>query len=244
MSFITLMAKLTTGEILDDNGNPIPGTGFEYDSDGRVAELLAQRITPVMYSPPQGEWAWMIPDESNGDNERGVAVAPAGNKGPQVHYHPNFDELFKGVSGTFVLEADGEEVILEAGEEFMVKKGVVHSFRCIGEDGDHGVLIAETYPAVGFTELLYNAFGLAIEGKAKPTGDLKILQLMVMMRGFRTSSGVTGGDLLIPVPPGPTVLAIMSRILAPLGRLLGHKPDYPHYRETEFWEKHINQPPK
>ena len=41
------MTKLTCGEILDDKDNPIPGTGFEYESDGRVAELLAQRITPV-----------------------------------------------------------------------------------------------------------------------------------------------------------------------------------------------------
>lgn len=240
------MTILTTGEILDDDGNPIQGTGFEYDSDGKIAELLAQRTSPVLHTPGPGEWVWELvgSDESNGEFEQFAVVCPANNQGTITHYHPNFDELFKGVSGTFVLEADGEEVILEAGEEFMVKRGVVHSFRCIGEDGDHGVLIAETYPAVGFTELLYNGFGLAIEGKAKPTGDLKILQLMVILRDFRTSSGVIGGDLLIPVPPGPTVLAIMSRILAPLGRLLGYKPDYPRYREDEFWEKHINQPPK
>ena len=51
------MATLTTGEKLDEEGIPIPGTGFEYESDGRVAELLAQRITPVLYSPSQREWA-------------------------------------------------------------------------------------------------------------------------------------------------------------------------------------------
>ena len=126
----------------------------------------------------------------------------------------------------------------------MVKRGVLHSFRCIGEDGDLGVLVAETYPAVGFTELMYNVFGLAIEGKTKPTGEPNILQMMVILRYLRTSYGMTAADLMIPVPPGPTVIAIMSRILAPLGRLLGYKSDYPYYRENDFWEKHINQPPK
>mgnify|MGYP001161209155 FL=1 len=240
------MAILTIGERLDDEGNPIPGTGFEYDSDGEVAELIAQRASPILYTPAQNEWVWEldVSDESNGEFDRFVAVCPAGNQGTITHYHPKFDELFKGVSGTFRLEADGEEVILEAGEEFMVKRGVLHSFRCIGEDGDLGVLVAETYPAVGFTELMFNAFGLAIEGKTKSTGEPNILQMMVILRNLQTSYGITAEDLMIPVPPGPTVIAIMSRILAPLGRLLGYKPDYPHYREDEFWEKHINQPPK
>ena len=82
------MTKLTCGERLDDEGNPIPGTGFEYDSDGEVAELLAQRISPVLYSPTQGEWVWMVPDESNGEFERIIAVCPTGNNGPFLHYHP------------------------------------------------------------------------------------------------------------------------------------------------------------
>ena len=58
------MAILTTGERLDEEGNPVPGTGFEYDSDGYVAELLAQRTSPLLYSPAAGEWAWAIPDLS------------------------------------------------------------------------------------------------------------------------------------------------------------------------------------
>ena len=52
------MAILTTGEILDDDGNPIQGTGFEYDSDGEIAELLAQRTSPVLHPPGPGDWVW------------------------------------------------------------------------------------------------------------------------------------------------------------------------------------------
>tara|TARA_B100001113_G_scaffold329991_1_gene305251 strand:- start:191 stop:913 length:723 start_codon:yes stop_codon:yes gene_type:complete len=240
------MTKLTCGERLDDNGIPVNGTGFEYESDGFVAELLAQRSGPVVSSPQQGEWVWELVGsaESNGEFERYAVVCPTGNQGPITHFHPTFDELFKVVSGTFALKADGEDITLEAGEELMVKKGTVHTFRCVGDDGEHGVLIAETYPAVGFTDLLYTAFGLGHEGKTKSSGDPKLLQMMVMLRGFRTNLGIIGSDLMTPVPPGQTVVAIISRILAPLGRLLGYKANFPQYLEKEFWEKHVNQPSK
>ena len=42
------MATLMTGQKLNDDGTPIPGTGFEYESDGVVAELLEQRIGPIV----------------------------------------------------------------------------------------------------------------------------------------------------------------------------------------------------
>ena len=238
------MATLTTGERLDDEGNPIPGTGFEYESDGEVAELLAQRISPVLYSPAQGEWVWMVPDESNGEFERIIAVCPTGNNGPILHYHPIFDEHFKPASGSWILEADGEEVTLEAGEELLVKRGTVHTFRCVGEEGDFGVMVADIIPPVGFVNVTKFMMGLAQEGRLTSTGDPKLLQLMVSMRGWQTKLGIKLIDVGIPKSPGKTMITILSGILAPLGRLLGYKADYPHTQEDEFWEKHVNQPPK
>lgn len=242
------MTKLTCGEILDDNGNPIPGTGFTYESDGRVAELLAQRITPVLYSPPQGEWAWMIPDESNGKNERGVAVSPAGNKGPLVHYHPSFDEHFKAAAGTWVLKADSEEVTLNAGEDLYVKSGVVHTFRCVGEEGDFGVMEFDVLPAVGFGDMLKAAFGQAHDYNLNPRKDQPpLIQTFVSLRGFQTKKGLGYMDLAVMVPPGKTIQTIfniLSIFIAPIGRLLGYKPDYPNHHEDEFWEKRVNQPSK
>ena len=41
------MTRLTTGRRLDGQGRPVDGTGFDYDSDGRLAELLAQRVSPL-----------------------------------------------------------------------------------------------------------------------------------------------------------------------------------------------------
>ena len=238
------MAILTTGERLDEGGNPVPGTGFEYDSDGYVAELLAQRTSPLLYSPAAGEWAWAIPDGSNGEIDRVVAVCPTGNKGPQYHYHPTFDEHFKVASGSFVLKVDGEDVTINEGEDLLAKKGVKHSFRAVGEDGDFGAIIADVIPAVGFVGVMKFLFGLQHEGKVNSRGEVKLLQVCVWLRGYRTSLGVRAKDIAIPVPPGKIMITILSGILAPLGRLLGYKADYPHYYEDEYWEKRVNQPQK
>jgi mannose-6-phosphate isomerase-like protein (cupin superfamily) len=238
------MVMLTTGESLDEDGNPIPGTGFEYESDGHVAELLAQRTSPLLYSPAQGEWAWVIPSGSNKEIERVVAVCPTGNKGPQYHYHPIFDEHFKVASGSFVLKVDGEDVTITEGQDILAKKGTNHTFRAVGEEGTFGVIIADVIPAVGFEGVMKFLFGQSQEGKVNSRGDVKLLQVCVWLRGYRTSLGVRAKDIAIPVPPGKIIITILSGILAPLGRLLGYKSDYPHYYEDEFWEKRVNQPSK
>ena len=242
------MAILTTGEKLDDKGDPIPGTGFEYESDGRVAELLAQRITPVLYSPSQREWAWMVPDGSNGEIERGVAVSPAGNEGPVPHYHPSFDEHFKAASGTWILKADADEVTLKAGEDLLVKRGTVHTFRCVGEEGDFGVMEFDVIPAMGFGDMLKEGMGLQHDLNIKPDRpDFPFLQNMVSLRSYRTSMGQSYPEIFIPVPPGKTAMAIlniMSFVFAPFGRLLGYKANNSRYYEDEFWEMLVNQPTK
>lgn len=241
------MATLTTGEKLDDKGDPIPGTGFEYESDGAVADLLALRTSPILYSPPQGEWVWMIPDESNGKNERCVAVCPTGNKGPQAHYHPAFDEHFKAITGSWALKADAEELSLNAGEDIVVRKGVKHTYRCVGDEGEFGVVEIDIIPAVGFEGMMRGLMGQQQEGVVNSRGDMPFLQAMVALRGYRTSLGLSFSEIAIMVPPGKSVMAllgVLSIFIAPIGRLLGYRADYPHYYEDEFWEKRVNQPLK
>ena len=241
------MATLTTGEKLDNKGEPIPGTGFEYENDGVVAELLAQRTSPILYSPSQGEWVWMIPDESNGENERCVAVCPTGNKGPQVHYHPSFDEHFKVVTGSLSMRADGEELLLNAGEDLVVKKGVVHTYRCVGEEGGFGVVEIDIIPAVGFEGMMRGLMGQQQEGIMNSRGEMPFMQAMVAIRGYRTSLGLSFSEIAILVPPGKFLtglFGVLSIFIAPFGRLMGYKADYPHYYEDEFWEKRVNQPSK
>lgn len=54
------MPTITTGRTLDQNGHPINGTGFDYDSDDRLAQLLNQRISPLFSQPITGEWIFAL----------------------------------------------------------------------------------------------------------------------------------------------------------------------------------------
>ena len=242
------MVKLTTGERLDDEGNPIPGTGFEYESEGRVAELLAKRTSPLLYSSLQGEWVWMIPDDSSGENERCVAVCPTGNDGPPVHYHPSFEEHFKVVAGSWIVKADSKELTLNAGDDILAKRGMVHTYRCVGEEGGFGVMEIDIIPAIGFEGALRSIFGEQNDYNLNARRSLPpLLQIYVTFRDYRTRSGLRWTEFAIGVPPGKTVMTILnilSVVFAPFGRLLGYKAKYPHHYEDEFWEKLVVQPPK
>ena len=123
----------------------------------------------------------------------------------------------------------------------------MHTFRCVGKDGDFGVMEFGIIPAVGFGGVLKALFGQQQEGIVNSRGEMPFLQAMVAFRGYRSSKGLSFPDLAIMVPPGKagTALAnILSFVIAPLGRLFGYKPDSPQYNEDEFWEKRVNQPPK
>lgn len=100
------MPILTAGRTLDRNGLPIEGTGFEYDSDGRLAELLAQRVSPLCSQPITGEWVFGLVSskQTRGEFERGVGIFRPGNAGPPEHIHPTYDEDFSLVQGEFIFK--------------------------------------------------------------------------------------------------------------------------------------------
>ena len=58
---ILLVSRLHPAEHrLDAQGQPIEGTGKKYDSNGRLALLLAQRTSPIFSRPSAGEWFFEV----------------------------------------------------------------------------------------------------------------------------------------------------------------------------------------
>ena len=228
------MARLTIGERLDENGRPISGTGFEYDSDGRVAELLEQRITPIVSQPQTGEWLFGLVDGESTNREfaQAVVIFRPGNLGPPEHIHPTYDEKFKILSGTFVFTQNGKEQTAGPGDELTVKKGVPHTFRCISDD--YGALIGETWPAARTSDIIATLFGMAHEGKLGSKGEPKFLHAMVIGDEFAE-------DTVFTSPP-PAIAAVFIKLFAPLGRWLGYQAADPRYREESFWHQYVNQP--
>lgn len=228
------MATIITGRVINKDGYPIDGTGFAYDSTDRLAELLAQRISPLFSEPVTGEWVFGLATsaKSNGEYERGVGIFKPGNLGPPEHFHPSYDEHFDILHGEFIFRINGQERRVGAGEMLSARKGEPHTFRCVGDT--YGAVIVETRPAARIGEVIATLFALAHEGKITNQGQPRFLQAMVI------GSEYADDTLFTNPPPGITIP--IAKAIAPIGRLLGYRPTYPQYAEESYWNARVEQP--
>lgn len=228
------MPTLTTGRTLDQNGHPIDGTGFSYDSSDRLAELLSQRVSPLYSQPVTGEWivALVVSSQTQGEFERGVGIFPPGNAGPPEHVHPTYDEHFDLVQGDFIFKIGGKERRAGAGEQLVVPKGTPHTFRCVGDI--HGVAVVETRPAARTGEVIATLFGLAHEGALTSQGQPKFLQAVVI--------GSEYADDTVFTSPPPRIAIPIAKALAPIARWLGYRATYSRYLEESYWGTRVEQP--
>lgn len=225
---------MITGRTIDRNGKFVEGTGFAYESGGRIAELLEQRISPLLSQPTTGEYVFALvsPAETGGKSERGAGIFPPGNAGPAEHFHPTYDEHFDIVQGDFIFSVNGKEQTLSAGGQLLVPINTPHTFRCVGDQ--HGVVIVETRPAARISQVISSLFGLAHEGGLTPDGRPKFWQAMLI--------GSEYADDTVFTNPPPNVVIPIAKILAPISRLLGHRSVHPKYLEEAFWRDHVEQP--
>jgi quercetin dioxygenase-like cupin family protein len=228
------MATITTGRRINPNGHPIDGTGFDYDSDDRLAQLLSQRKSPLFSQPITGEWVFglVTSAETGGEFERGVGIFSPRNAGPPEHFHPKYDEHFDILAGDFIFKIDGKERKASAGEQLVVPKGTPHTFRCVGDKP--GVTVVETRPAARTGEVISTLFGLAHEGALTPQGQPKLLQAMVI--------GSEYADDTVFTSPPPNITIPIAKAFAPIGRLLGYQPTYPRFVEETYWSARVEQP--
>lgn len=230
------MAALITGRTLDRDRHPVDGSGFEYAAGGRIAELLAQRVSPLWSQPITKEWVFglVAGAQTGGEYERGVGVFTPGNSGPPEHIHPGYVEIFDFIDGEFVFRIGGKERLVSAGEKLTVPIGTPHTFRCVG--AVPGVVIVETRPAARIGFVIATLFGMAHEGRLTRGGQPKMMQAMVI--------GSEYADDTVFTNPPPGVALPLARMLAPLGRRLGYQAIDPKYLEESFWSAHVEQPPR
>jgi mannose-6-phosphate isomerase-like protein (cupin superfamily) len=133
-----------------------------------------------------------------------------------AHVHPHQTERFEIESGTIAFKLNGEEIVAGPGETVVVPPGSSHKFWNAGET--EAVFVTEVRPALGFERLLETMFGLATDGKTNKKGMPNPLRLAVIANAHFE-------DVRLPFPP-----AWMQKtglmMGAPLGRLLGFKPEY------------------
>lgn len=139
----------------------------------RILELKKQGETlifPTEHSRPDG------------DAYNEVRMAPSAI-GPEPHIHLLQDELFQVVKGRFIGTIDGKEHVLEAGEEVMVKRGSVHTFRN-GDPDQELVFKGKASPALHFEWMLVEMAKSAIHNGGS-WKDLPLLEAGYVMHEMR-----------------------------------------------------------
>ena len=228
------MVKVVTGRTLDESGDPIPGTGIEIDADGSIAAKLRERTSVLVSNPITGEWvAGLVSgDETGGEYAVGLGIFTADNDGPPAHFHVGYEELFEVVEGEFVIEQDGEEHHLSAGDRHTVPADAVHTFRNVGDRV--GATVTTARPAARTFEVITTLFGMAHEGRLTADGRPGFLQGMAMTAGL-------ADDTVFTSPP-PVLTHTLAKIVAPVAHARGYRPTYEKYTREEFWTRYVEQP--
>ncbi len=226
------MDNLIIGRTLDDNGNPVSGTGLKIDQEGKVAEVLQDTVGPLVSNPVSQEWvSELVPAEETGGEYLSALYIIAG-EGPPLHYHVGYEETFEVLKGELTIDYENTSHSVTPGETHTIASGTVHKPRYDGNE--FAAAIGSVRPAAKTLELLMTMFGLTHEGKVDESGQPDFLQGMVMADGFANDT--------VFVSPPPTITKALSIVISPLSRLLGYQSTYSEYEAMEFWKKHVEQP--
>lgn len=220
------MTTRTTGRTLDE-GDPVAGTGFEYDPDGQIGTLLARRVGPLRSHPERGVWAARLPADD--DTIRSVSLFEPGYDGPPQHYHEVSAEAFDVRRGEVELRYPDRTERVTSGERAAVPTGRRHTFASVGEE--LGVVITEISPAGRIGHVLPTFGGLAHD----PAVDADSrLQRAVIADRLRNDTVFTESN--------PRLTRPLARLLAPLAKARGLDAAYGKYQQAAFWERHVEQP--
>lgn len=136
---------------------------------------------------------------------------------PPTHYHPYQEERFEVISGTLRVIVNGEERNYGAGETLVVSPGTPHEM-WVEEEGVR--VDWQTRPALRTEKFFEAVWGLAQDGKIDEKGRPGLLQTAVVARAYANEFRLVG----LPWP----VQRMAFGALAPVGRLLGYRADYPY----------------
>jgi quercetin dioxygenase-like cupin family protein len=137
------------------------------------------------------------------------------------HLHPIQEERFEVLSGRMEGQVDGVARTAEPGTVIVNQPGTPHAWWNAGEEEAH--LVVEFRPALKTATLFETSFALAKQGKVRKTGLPKNpLQLAVIYDEYKNETSAA-----------KSYQRLAMRILAPIGRLLGFRAQYPYPHSIE-----------
>jgi quercetin dioxygenase-like cupin family protein len=132
------------------------------------------------------------------------------------HVHPYQTERFEIEAGAVAFKLDGKKITAGPGDTVIVPPGSSHRFWNAGETVAR--FVTEVRPALQFERLLETMFALANDGKTNKKGMPNPLRLAVIANAHFD-------DVRLPFPPAWVQKAGLY-LGAPVGRMLGFKPEY------------------
>ena len=179
----------------------------------------------VLESPINGQRAIFRQTAEDTDGELlrlDFFVAPGGFLGNE-HLHPKQEERIEVLSGTLRCRVGGGERSVGAGEAITVPPGTSHTLWNESPEEAHAVV--EYRPALRMETFFETLFGLGRDGKTDEEGSPKLLQGAVMLEEYKD-------EYRLVRPPLPVQKAVLA-VLAPIGKLLGYRAQYPRYSEPD-----------
>jgi quercetin dioxygenase-like cupin family protein len=170
-------------------------------------------VTETEIEDPTSGQRWVFDGTGTDVLEADLFVSPGGFV--REHVHPAQDETFTGVSGTFVLDIDGESTAIHPGETVVVPAGTPHGFRDAAEAAQLRVTVR---PALRLESYFRTFLGLSRDGRLRmPVEGLPgpLLLVAVVMHEYRRE---------IAAPRIPRFLQRPAlAVLAWLGRRRGYR---------------------
>ena len=165
--------------------------------------------------------------DTNGQSLEFEFIAPPGWSVP-AHIHPYQQERTEMISGVLSGRVAGEDFRLLPDEIRVVPSGVVHAWKNPSEE-EEARFSVEFSPALKMESGFETAWALARDGKATKAGLPKNpLQLVVFANEHKDEVFLTRP----PIPIQKALFAVLG-LLAPVGRLLGYRANYPEYSALE-----------
>ncbi len=142
---------------------------------------------------------------------------PTGVPDPQ-HVHPFQESGAKVLEGSLCFSVGGEERSVKTGESITIPANTPHQFWNDGEEEAHAVQWFR--PALKTDRFFETFFGLAQDGNLNEKGLPSLWQMAVSVPYF-------GDEGRLVSPPWAVQRALFG-VLAPVGRMLGYRPEYPY----------------
>jgi len=178
---------------------------------------------PRDIADPVGGQRWVFRRtgaDTNGELlEADFYVTPGGFV--REHVHPAQEETFTGVSGTFVLDVDGQARAIGPGDHVVIPPRTPHGFRAASEDAH---LIVQVRPALHLDDYFRTFLGLSRDHRIRMPvkglpGPLLVVALVL--------------DRFAPEIAAPRVPLALQRpmwwVLARIARLFGRTSSFPEY---------------